>query len=180
MGGATAVAPEGLAAVAAVNAGCDMLLYPTDWAGVARALERVEPERAEQAIQRYEKAVAAWVASPGAVLDDATLAEHQQFADRLADRAAHLVRGDRPQLGKALSVTIVTLSAFPSCGRAPPCRCGEPSGARAAAISGRGRSRSSSGSCPRRRSSFCSRIPGWQQSYRGMCRCCVRGMGRRG
>src|SRR6266540_184053 len=35
------------------------------------------------------------------------LAEHQQFADRLADRAAHLVRGDRPQLGKALSVTIV-------------------------------------------------------------------------
>ena len=107
MGGATAAAPEGLAAVAAVNAGCDMLLYPTDWAGVARALERVEPERAEQAIQRYEKAVAAWVASPGAVLDDATLAEHQQFADRLADRAAHLVRGDRPQLGKALSVTIV-------------------------------------------------------------------------
>jgi len=113
MGGATAAAPEGLAAVAAVNAGCDMLLYPTDWAGVVRALERVEPQRAEQATQRYETAVGAWVAGPGAVprgkpkLDDATLAEHQRFADGLADRAVHLVRGGRPQLGKALSVTIV-------------------------------------------------------------------------
>src|SRR6266516_5736469 len=101
--------PEGLAAVAAVNAGCDMLLYPTDWAGVARALERVEPQRAQQAMRRYEQA-----ANPGAPargqpgdLDDATLAEHQKFADGLADRAVHLVRGDRPQLGKALSVTIV-------------------------------------------------------------------------
>jgi len=109
MGGATAVAPEGVAAVAAVNAGCDMLLYPTDWAGVVRALEQVGAERAGQAIQRYEKAV-----SPGAPprgqptdLDDAMLAEHQQFADGLADRAVHLIRGETPALGKALSVSIV-------------------------------------------------------------------------
>ena len=109
MGGATAVAPEGVAAVAAVNAGCDMLLYPTDWAGVVRALEQVGVERAEQAMRRYEKAV-----SPGAPprgqpidLDDAMLAEHQQFADGLADRAVHLIRGETPALGKALSVSIV-------------------------------------------------------------------------
>ncbi len=109
MGGATAAAPEGLAAVAAVNAGCDMLLYPTDWAGVVRALERVEPERAEQATQRYEKAVNAGAPPRGqpSELDHGILAEHQKFADGLADRAVHLVRGDRPQLGKALSVTIV-------------------------------------------------------------------------
>src|SRR6185312_1134065 len=37
MGGATAAAPEASAAVAALNAGCDMLLYPTDWAGVVKA-----------------------------------------------------------------------------------------------------------------------------------------------
>jgi hypothetical protein len=32
---------------------------------------------------------------------------HQKFADGLADRSLHLVRGERPQLGKTLSVTIV-------------------------------------------------------------------------
>ena len=61
MGGATAAAPEGAAAVAAVNAGCDVLLYPTDWAGVVRALEQVGPERAEHALACYEAAV-----NPGA------------------------------------------------------------------------------------------------------------------
>ncbi len=109
MGGATAAAPEGVAAVAAVNAGCDMLLYPTDWAGVVRALEQVGPDRAERALTRYGTAV-----NPGASprgqptdLDDAMLAENQTFADGLADRAVHLVRGARPQLGKTLAVTIV-------------------------------------------------------------------------
>jgi len=109
MGGATAVAPEGVAAVAAVHAGCDMLLYPTDWAGVVRALEQMGVERAGQAIQRYEKAV-----GPGAPprgqptdLDDAMLAQHQKFADGLADRAVHLARGETPALGKTLSVSIV-------------------------------------------------------------------------
>jgi beta-glucosidase-like glycosyl hydrolase len=114
MGGATAAAPEGAAAVAAVNAGCDMLLYPTDWAGVVRALEQVEADRAAQALERYEKALQTWGtvnpgASPGgqSYLDGATLAEHQRFADGLADRAVHRVRGDAPQLGKSLRVTII-------------------------------------------------------------------------
>ena len=109
MAGATAAAPEGVAAVAAVNAGCDMLLYPTDWAGVVRELEHVDPDRAEHALARYGAAV-----NPGASprgqpgdLDDAMLAEHQRFADGLADRAVHLVRGERPRLGKTLSVSIV-------------------------------------------------------------------------
>lgn len=114
MGGATAAAPEGTAAVAAVQAGCDMLLYPTDWAGVARSLEQVSDDRATQALERYEKALQTWGSvTPGAsaagqsYLDDAALAEHQRFADGLADRAVHLVRGAAPQLGKSLSVTII-------------------------------------------------------------------------
>lgn len=115
MGGATAAAPEAQAAVAAVNAGCDMLLYPTDWAGVVRSLERVPAGRIEQALSRYGMAVRTWggvdpgspsVAQPVAV-DEATLAAHQQFADGLADRAVHLVRGTAPSLGTSLSVTIV-------------------------------------------------------------------------
>jgi beta-glucosidase len=109
MGGATAAAPEGVAAVAAVNAGCDMLLYPTDWAGVVRELEHVGGDRVEQALARYEAAVNGGASPRGQPgdLDDATLAEHQKFANGLADRAVHLVRGERPQLGRTLSVTIV-------------------------------------------------------------------------
>jgi beta-glucosidase len=105
MGGATAAAPESVAAVAAVNAGCDMLLYPTDWAGVVKALERVEPERASQGLKRYDE-VLTRVGSPGALAPE-LLAEHQRFADGLADRALHLLRGEPLALGKSLSVTIV-------------------------------------------------------------------------
>ena len=109
MGGATAVAPEGQAAVAALNAGCDMLLYPTDWAGVVRALDAVDAGRAEEAMGRFEKALADHPGPPSGAqpLDDAELAEHQKFAAGLADRAVHLVRGAAPQLGKIVSVSIV-------------------------------------------------------------------------
>jgi beta-glucosidase len=107
MGGATAAAPEGVAAVAAVNAGCDMLLYPTDWAGVVRSLETVPRDRAEQAFERYEKTVRKWGPGDAGRGDDAMLAEHQRFADALADRAVHLVRGEGPQLGNTLRVSIV-------------------------------------------------------------------------
>jgi beta-glucosidase-like glycosyl hydrolase len=107
MGGATAAAPEGGAAVAAVTAGCDMLLYPTDWAGVVRSLEQVPQDRAGQAIERYERTIGDRGGGQPSDLDDALLAEHQKFADGLADRAVHLVRGEAPQLGKMVSVTIV-------------------------------------------------------------------------
>jgi beta-glucosidase-like glycosyl hydrolase len=107
MGGATAVAPEGQAAIAAVNGGCDMLLYPTDWAAVVRALDQVAPDRAEQALARYEKELGAWSRETGPALDASDLAEHQKFADGLADRAVHLVRGEAPHVGKTLSVTTV-------------------------------------------------------------------------
>jgi beta-glucosidase len=110
MGGATAAAPERDAAVAAVNAGCDMLLYPTDWAGVVRSLDSVPDERAQQASARYEKALADWGAAPRTPsqdLDAAALLEHQQFADGLADRALHLLRGDRPQIARTVNVAMV-------------------------------------------------------------------------
>jgi beta-glucosidase-like glycosyl hydrolase len=105
-------APEGSAAATAIAAGCDMLLYPTDWAGVVKSLETVPADRAETALARYEQAVGRW-GDPGAwprgraSLDDVELGEHQKFADQLADRAVHLVRGERPQLVKRLGITIV-------------------------------------------------------------------------
>src|SRR3989440_100996 len=86
MAGATAAAPEGVAAAAAVVAGCDMLLYPTDWAGGVSALEQVDADRAEHALARYGMAIRTWGTVPIPVVDDAMLAEHQKFADGRAAR----------------------------------------------------------------------------------------------
>jgi beta-glucosidase len=109
MAGATAAQSEGPAAVAAVTAGCDMLLYPTDWAAVVRALADVPTERADAAVARYEAAIRAWGSGDvgGGLLDDAMLTEHQRFADGLADRAVHLVRGAAPSVTSPVSVAIV-------------------------------------------------------------------------
>ena len=115
MAGATAAAPEGVAAAAAVTAGCDMLLYPTDWAGVVRALEQVPADRAGQALERYEKVVESWgTPNPGtpsrgqpSALDEGQRAEHQKFADSLADRTVHLLRGTASSLRRSLDVAIV-------------------------------------------------------------------------
>jgi len=107
MGGATAAQSEGPAAVAAVTAGCDALLYPTDWQAVIRALDDVPAERAEEAMGRYDAALTAWGRGSVGTLDAPALVEHQGFADRLADRAVHLLRGDAPRLRPAFAVDIV-------------------------------------------------------------------------
>ncbi|HEY3279001.1 MAG TPA: glycoside hydrolase family 3 N-terminal domain-containing protein [Gemmatimonadales bacterium] len=107
MAGATAARPEGPAAVAAITAGCDVLLYPTDWAGVVRALEAVPDARVEEAVGRYEAALSRYGMRDAGSVDDATLAEHARFADGLADRAVHVVRGEAPRLRAPLSVAIV-------------------------------------------------------------------------
>ena len=107
MAGATAAQSEGPAAVAAITAGCDALLYPTDWQAVIRALEAVPAERADAAVGRYEEALKAWGSGEVGMLDDAMLVEHQRFADGLADRAVHLVRGTAPSIGSPMSVATV-------------------------------------------------------------------------
>jgi beta-glucosidase len=109
MVGATAAQAEGPAGAAAITAGCDVLLYPTDWQAVIRALDAVAAERAEEAVARYDAATKAWGSGAWDVglLDDATLAEHQRFADGLADRAVHLVRGEAPRLAPPFSIEIV-------------------------------------------------------------------------
>jgi beta-glucosidase-like glycosyl hydrolase len=109
MAGATAAQSEGPAAIAAVTAGCDALLYPTDWAGVVAALADVPADRADGALARYEEAVTRWGAGSGGqgAVDDATLAEHVRFADGLADRAVHMLRGEAPRLTAPFAIEIV-------------------------------------------------------------------------
>ena len=107
MAGATAVQGEGPAAAAAVTAGCDVLLYPTDWAAVVRALDAVPADRAAEAIGRYDETVGKWGSGDVVLLDDAQLAEHQRFADGLADRSVHLVRGTPPIIKTPIVASIV-------------------------------------------------------------------------
>lgn len=97
MAGATAERAEAAATVAAVAAGGDALLYPSDFKAVVDALDRavggeIPTARADAALERYEKAVAEWGRETGGA--DVDVAAHAAFADDLADRAAHLVRGN--------------------------------------------------------------------------------------
>jgi len=107
MGGATAAQSEGPAAVAAVSAGCDALLYPTDWQAVIRALEAVPAERADEAIARVEAAGLEWCRSAVGEVNPQLYIDHQQFADGLANRAVHLLRGEAPRLAAPFSIEIV-------------------------------------------------------------------------
>src|SRR5438034_10374497 len=102
MGGATAAQAEGPAGAAAIAAGCDVLLYPTDWHGVIRALDAVPAERAEEAGARYEEAVAKWGrgTGDGGGVDDARLAEHGRVAGGRAEGAVQAGRGEAPRLAR--------------------------------------------------------------------------------
>jgi len=107
MGGATAAQSEGPAAVSAVTAGCDALLYPTDWQAVIRALDAVPDDRAEEAIARVDVAGHQWCRSEVGEVNPQVYIDHQHVADGLADRAVHLVRGEAPPLRAPFSIAIV-------------------------------------------------------------------------
>src|SRR5947207_16003820 len=81
--GASAVQPVAAATVTAVAAGCDALLYAEDFRGVIAALDRavgsdISAARADEALARYEHAVATWDAGADQGLPD--VAAHGAFA----------------------------------------------------------------------------------------------------
>src|SRR5207302_5444410 len=91
-------------------AGCDALLYPENFTSVVAALDRavgarIPTARADEALAHYDGALAAWAELPDQ--GEPGLADHAAFADGLADRAAHLVRGDAPMIHAHLAVSIV-------------------------------------------------------------------------
>ena len=123
--------PEPDAAVRAIAAGCDVLLGPTDVAGVARALERaalqgeIEADRARDALERVER-WAGWSRSTpgrGTTLDDA------MWARQLADRTVTLARGAIPRLGDAAEIVVVDDEAGRAAG-SPGAAPGSAAGAR--------------------------------------------------
>ncbi len=110
MAGASAAQPVPAATVGAVAAGCDALLYPENFTSVVAALDRavgaeISAARADEALAHYDDALAAWAGLPDQGVPD--LSDHAAFADGLADRAAHLVRGDAPRIRTPLAVSIV-------------------------------------------------------------------------
>jgi beta-glucosidase-like glycosyl hydrolase len=110
MAGARAAQPVPAATVGAVGAGCDALLYPENFTSVIAALDRavgaeISAARADQALVHYDDALAGWADLPDQ--GEPGLSDHAAFADGLADRAAHLVRGDAPTIHAPLTVSMV-------------------------------------------------------------------------
>ena len=110
MAGASAAQPVPAATVSAVAAGCDALLYPSDFHQVVAALDRavggdIPTTRADDALARYDRTLVDW----GDLTDQGQpdLAGHAGVADALADRVAHLVRGEAPEVHAPLTVSIV-------------------------------------------------------------------------
>jgi beta-glucosidase-like glycosyl hydrolase len=110
MAGASAAQPVPEATVRAVAAGCDALLYPENFTRVVAALDRavgaeISFARADEALAHYDGALTTWGNVPGQGEPD--IAGHASVADGLADRAAHLVRGDAPAIRSSVAVSIV-------------------------------------------------------------------------
>jgi beta-glucosidase-like glycosyl hydrolase len=109
MAGAVADNPEVVATRTAVASGCDLLLHPTDSAGVIRGLERwsrdAEARRSvDRALERYTWALAQ---AERPALPANPLEEAHAFADGLASRALRMLQGDPPSLRTPLDVEIV-------------------------------------------------------------------------
>jgi beta-glucosidase len=110
MAGATAHQAEAPATASAVAAGCDVLLYPANFAAVVAELDRavggvISVARADAALARYQHAVDTWGQGPEQGQPD--LAAHASYADRLASRVTHMVRGEAPAIAPPFAVTIV-------------------------------------------------------------------------
>lgn len=110
MEGAVAGRGEREAAIRALDAGCDLLLYPSDLRAVARALESavhdgvLDAERIRESGRRRDQ-WARW-AAPAAEMPWAPM-DHATWADALADRTVHLVRGTPRRITSPVDVLVV-------------------------------------------------------------------------
>lgn len=110
MKGALTGRSEGEAAVAAINAGCDVLLYPSDLEGLVRTLEQaldrheLSAEQVQQALRRRLK-WAQWASPPNEWRKPS--ASDVAWGMRLNDRVVRMVRGARPVIRPPLDVMVV-------------------------------------------------------------------------
>ncbi|MBC7790480.1 MAG: hypothetical protein H7Z74_11080 [Anaerolineae bacterium] len=101
---------ESEAAIRAFNAGCDLLLYPTDMKAVAEAMERalqdemIEADRLAQSLRRRLK-WAQWASPPNEYRKPAPT--DIAWGARIADRVVHVVRGTPKPLASPLEIVVV-------------------------------------------------------------------------
>ncbi|MBA3578723.1 MAG: hypothetical protein H0W42_01945 [Gemmatimonadaceae bacterium] len=101
---------EARAAVRALRAGCDLLLYPTDLGAVAAAVEEavetgvLDSARIGESVRRRTaSAKSAWQGKP----DVSKLGEDCAWAEELAERVIHEVRGRMPGPLAAVALTVI-------------------------------------------------------------------------
>lgn len=132
---------EAAAAVAAVAAGCDVLLYPRDSVAVAAALDaalggELEEGRVAEAISRLDRA-AAWLAQSAKVPgSEVGLEGDRRWAEEVAVRAVRVVRGDEAaaRKGRGASIELITIDDDLGGPYAPPSRDAFPEALRAGGV----------------------------------------------
>ncbi|HEU5185641.1 MAG TPA: glycoside hydrolase family 3 N-terminal domain-containing protein [Gemmatimonadaceae bacterium] len=101
---------EGEAAIRALDAGCDVLLYPKDLVGVAQALDKaletgvLDRDRIRLSLRRRQK-WAQW-ASPPNEYRRASAAD-VEWGARIADRVVHVVRGSPPRITSPIDAIVI-------------------------------------------------------------------------
>ena len=98
------------AAVSALDAGCDLLLYPSDLEAVARALDlalrdgRLDPERVHQSLRRRLK-WAQWASPPNEYRRPSVT--DAQWGALVADRVVQVVRGRARRVTSPVDVIVI-------------------------------------------------------------------------
>ena len=111
MEGALSAGGEAAGAVRALQAGCDLLLYPRDVDGVVAALERaaaagdLAPDAVDEALARRTAALAR--AAAPAPLEEAVLAAHRARGAAMALEAVRWLRGGRGRAPDAVELVVV-------------------------------------------------------------------------
>ena len=101
---------EGEAAIRALDAGCDLLIYPKDLVAVAHALEKaletgaLDRERIQHSLRRRQK-WAQWASPPNEYRRAS--ATDVLWGSHLADRVIHIVRGTPPRATSPIEVIVV-------------------------------------------------------------------------
>jgi beta-glucosidase-like glycosyl hydrolase len=101
---------EGDAAIRALDAGCDVLLYPKDLVAVAHALEKgletgaLDRDRIQYSLRRRQK-WAQWAAPPNEYRRAS--AADVAWGAQLADRVIQVVRGAPPRVTSPIEVIVV-------------------------------------------------------------------------
>jgi beta-glucosidase-like glycosyl hydrolase len=101
---------EGEAAIRALDAGCDVVLYPNDLVGVAHALDKgletgaLDRERIQHSLRRRQK-WAQWASPPNEYRRAS--ATDVAWGSQLAERVIQIVRGAPPRVTSPIEVVVV-------------------------------------------------------------------------